>query len=235
MTVSQIDRGADVSGQLYIFGDGNFADMAHYLFSTDSAYEVAGFTVDAAFLKRDRFNGLPVIPYEVLRRSADRSLVAVYVAIGVSGVNAVRAAKVAQVEADGFRLASFVSSHARVPPGFEAQANTMIMDQVNIHPKVQIGADTVVWSNSRIALNAQIGNHVWITSAVIGDGAVIGDHSFIGLNATIAPFVTVGQRNLIGAAAVIQHDTPDHAIYRGPRSVAARASTLQPRATRLIR
>ena len=149
-----------MSGRLFIFGDGNFADMAHYLFSTDSAYEVAGFTVDAAFLKRERFNGLPVIAYEALRRSADRSQVTVYVAIGVSGVNAVRAAKVAQVQADGFRLASFVSSHARVPPGFAAQANTMIMDQVNIHPKVQIGADTVVWSNSRIALNAQIGNHV---------------------------------------------------------------------------
>ena len=36
-------------------------------------------------------------------------------------------------------------------------------------------------------------------NVVILDGAVIGDHSFIGLNATIAPFVTVGQRNLIGA------------------------------------
>lgn len=224
-----------MSKKLFIFGDGNFADMAHYLFSTDSAYEVAGFTVDAAYLKRDRFNGLPVIAYEALCRTADRSQVDVFVAIGVAGVNALRAAKVAQVEADGFRLASFVSSHARVPPGLVVHANTMIMDQVNIHPKVCIGADTVVWSNSRIALNAQIGNHVWITSAVIGDGAVIGDHSFIGLNATIAPFVTVGQRNLIGAAAVILQDTADHEIYRGPRSVASKVSTLRLRGSRLIR
>jgi sugar O-acyltransferase (sialic acid O-acetyltransferase NeuD family) len=221
--------------RLFIFGDGNFADMAHYLFSTDSAYEVAGFTVDAAYRQRDQFNGLPVIAYEEFRQTADRTELDVYVAVGVAGVNAVRAAKVAQLLADGFKLASFVSSHARVPPGLVVHPNTMIMDQVNIHPKVSIGADTVIWSNSRIALNARIGDHVWITSAVVGDGAVIGDHTFIGLNATIAPFVKLGQRNLIGVGAVITQDTADHAVYRGTRSTPARLSTRDARAARLIR
>lgn len=221
--------------KLYIFGDGNFADMAHYLFSTDSAYEVAGFTVDAAYLKRDQFNGLPVIAYEEFLGLPSHRDVHVYVAVGVSGVNAHRAAKVAQLASDGFRLASFVSSHARLPPGLVVRPNTMIMDQVNIHPRVRIGADTVIWSNSRIALNACVGNHVWITSAVVGDGAQIGDHSFIGLNATIAPFVKVGQFNLIGVGAVVDHDTLDHEIFRGPRSRAASVSTRDPRAARLIR
>lgn len=221
--------------KLFIFGDGNFADMAHFLFSTDSAYKVAGFTVDAAYLKRDWFNGLPVVAYEEFRQTADRAALDVYVAMGVAGVNAVRAAKVAQLVADGFTLASFVSSHARVPPGLVVHPNTMIMDQVNIHPRVCIGADTVIWSNSRIALNARIGDHVWITSAVVGDGAVIGDHSFIGLNATIAPFVAVGRHNIIGVAAVVLHDTEDHQIFRGPRSRPSKVSTLSRRASRLIR
>jgi sugar O-acyltransferase (sialic acid O-acetyltransferase NeuD family) len=221
--------------KLYIFGDGNFADMAHYLFSTDSGYEVAGFTIDAPFLKRDSFNGLPVIAYEEFLRTTDRDEVDIYVAIGVSGINRVRAQKTAQVAADGYRLASFVSSHARVPPGLVVHPNTMIMDQVNIHPKVRIGADTVIWSNSRIALNAQIGDHVWITSAVVGDGAVVGDYTFVGLNATIAPFLRVGRHNLIGAAAVILQDTQDHQVYRGPRSVASKVSTLRIGANRLIR
>ena len=224
-----------MSTRLSIFGVGNFADMAHYLFTTDSAYEVVGFTVDASFLTCDTFNGLPVVPYEELARTADRDSVAVFVAIGVSGINQARALKVAQVRADGFRLASFVSSHARVAPGLLMQPNTRVMDQVNIHPKVRIGANVVVWSNSRIALNVHLGDHVWITSAVVGDGTSIGDYTFVGLNATIAPFVRVGRHNLIGAAAVILQDTRDHEVYRGPRSVASKVSTLRLRDRRLIR
>jgi sugar O-acyltransferase (sialic acid O-acetyltransferase NeuD family) len=224
-----------MSRRLWIFGDGNFADMAHYLFSTDSAYEVAGFTVDSSYLKRDGLNGLPIIAYEEFLRQAGPAEVDVFVAIGVTGVNRLRAQKVAQLANDGYRLASFVSSHARVPQGLQIHPNTMIMDQVNIHPKVRIGADTVIWSNSRIALNACIGDHVWITSAVIGDATEIGDYSFVGLNATIAPFLKVGRHNLIGAAAVILKDTQDHQVYRGPRSVASKVSTLRLGGARLIR
>lgn len=221
--------------RLFIFGIGNFAEMAHYLFTTDSAYDVAGFTVDAAYLDRSSFKGLPVIAYEDLRASADRHTLDVFVAVGVGKINTMRAQKVAQVEADGFRLASFVSTSARVPPDLVVHPNTMIMDQVNIHPQVQVGADTVIWSNSRIALKVKIGNHVWITSAVVGDSTTIGDYCFIGINATVAPFVHVGSHNLIGAAAVILRDTKDYEVYKGPRSTASKVSSLRIRNIPLIR
>ncbi|OFW27885.1 MAG: hypothetical protein A3H97_16610 [Acidobacteria bacterium RIFCSPLOWO2_02_FULL_65_29] len=221
--------------KLFIFGTGNFAEMAHYLFTTDSGYEVAGFTVDAPYLERDSFKGLPVIAYEQFRSTADRGEVDLYVALGVAKINTLRAQKVAQVAADGFRLASFLSSHARVAPDLVVHPNTMIMDQANIHPQVQIGADTVIWSNTRIALKVRIGSHVWITSAVVGDSTTIGDYSFVGLNATVAPFVHVGSHNLIGAAAVILRDTKDYEIYRGPRSTASKVSSLRIRNIPLIR
>jgi UDP-3-O-[3-hydroxymyristoyl] glucosamine N-acyltransferase len=194
-----------------------------------------GFTVDAAYMNTQSFKGLPVVAYEELRSTADRAAVDVYVALGVAKINTLRALKTAQVEADGFTLASFVSSHARVPPDFVVLPNTMIMDQVNIHPQVQVGADTVIWSNTRIALKVRIGSHVWITSAVVGDSTTIGDYSFIGLNATIAPFVRVGSHNLIGAAAVILKNTKDFEVYKGPRSTASKVSSLRIRNIPLIR
>ena len=221
--------------RLFIFGLGNFAEMAHYLFTTDSAYEVAGFTVDADYLDRDSFKGLPVVAYEELRATADRGEVDLFVAVGVARINTVRAERVARIEADGFRLASFVSTQARVPADFVARPNTMIMDQVNLHPQVEVGADTVIWSNSRIALKVKIGNHVWITSAVVGDSTTIGDYSFIGLNATVAPFVHVGSHNLIGAAAVILRDTKDYEVYKGPRSTPSKVSSLRVQNIPLIR
>lgn len=224
-----------MSKRLYIFGTANFAEMAFYLFSTDSDYEIAGFTVDGAYLRETTFNGLPVIPFEELERTMDKASDEVFVAVGVGKINTLRARKVAELQALGIRLASFVSSHARVPPGFVARPNTMIMDQVNIHPLVHVGMNTIVWSNSRIALKVHIGDHVWITSALIGDSGRVGDYTFVGLNATIAPFVTVGSHNLVGAAAVILQDTQDYQVFRGPRSVASKVSSLRIHNIPLIR
>ena len=221
--------------RLYIFGTQNFAEMAHFLFDTDSDFELAGFTVDGAYVREATFHGLPVIPFEELEWVMDKARDEIFVAIGVGKINTLRAAKVLELQARGFRLASFVSSHARVPPGFVAQPNTMIMDQVNIHPFVHVGMNTIVWSNSRIALKAHVGDHVWITSALIGDSGRIGDYTFVGLNATIAPFVTVGSHNLGGAAAVILQDTKDYQVFRGPRSVASTVSSLRIRNIPLIR
>lgn len=221
--------------KLFIFGTQNFADMAYYLFSTDSAYSVGGFTVDGAYMKETSFNGLPVVPFEEIDRVLDRTQDDIFCAVGVGGINSQRAVRVAALSDQGFRLASFVSSTARVPPGFVARPNTMIMDQVNVHPGVAVGADTVIWSNSRIALKARLGDHVWVTSAVIGDSSRIGDFSFIGLNATIGPFVSIGRQNLVGAGAVILHDTQDYQVFRGPRSVASKVSSLRIRNAGLIR
>ena len=109
------------------------------------------------------------------------------------------------------------------------------MDQVNIHPWVQIGANTIIWSNSRIALKVRIGDHVWITSAVVGDSATIGDYTFVGLNAMVAPFVKVGSHNLLGAASVILQDTQDYQVFLSPLSVASKASSLRVQNMRLIR
>ncbi|MGV8932434.1 MAG: sugar O-acyltransferase [Luteimonas sp.] len=221
--------------KLYIFGAQNFAEMCHYFFTEDSAYEVAGFTVDAAYLGETSFCGLPVIAYEELRKTLSPSDADIFVAIGVAKINTVRAQRVAQVQADGFTLASFVSSRAHVHRDLVVRPNTMVMDHVMIHPGVTIGYDTVLWSNCGVALKVRIGDHVWITSAVIGDSATIGDCSFIGLNATIAPFVNVGSHNLIGAAAVITRDTLDYQVYRGPRSKPSSVSSLRIRNIPLIR
>ncbi|MFY7950562.1 MAG: hypothetical protein ACOVRP_15210 [Gemmatimonas sp.] len=220
---------------LWIFGLGNFAEMAHHLFGTGSDYEVKGFVVDGAFLDRDSFRGLPAVAWEDFAVRHDPADVSLFVAIGVGRINTLRAARVEQLLAEGWHLAHFVSPTASVCDDLELGPNTMIMDQVNVHPMVRIGHDTIVWSNSRIALKVVIAPHVWITSAVIGESAHIGECSFIGLNATVAPFVRVASHNLIGAAALIAQDTRDHEVYRGPRSRASQVSSLRLRNLQIIR
>ena len=117
---------------------------------------------------------------------------------------------------------SFLSSKANVAPDLEIKPNTIIMERATIQPFVTVGRDTVIWSTSRIGFHARIGNHCWIVCALFGESVTVGDYSFVGLNATVAPFLTVGQRNVIGTGALILKDTDDDQVYRGTASKPAR-------------
>jgi sugar O-acyltransferase (sialic acid O-acetyltransferase NeuD family) len=212
---------------LIIFGTKAFAEIAHYYFTHDSEYSVAAFTVDAAYLREATFKGLPVVPFEEVGRHFPPDEFAMFVAVGIAKVNKVRAEKTAEAEAKGYQLASFVSSKADVAADLQLGPNTMIMERAGIQPFVRIGRNTVIWSTSRIGFRTHIGQHCWITCAICGESVTIGDFSFVGLNATIAPFVSVGKSNFIGAGALILKDTNDFAVYKGHPSLPSRVRSNQ--------
>lgn len=207
---------------LVIYGNGDFAELAHYYFSNDSHYRVRGFCVDAAYLDADRFDGLPLVAVDEAAKAFPSSSHHMFVALGIRGVNAARAAKVAEARALGYELASFLSSKAGVPPDLVVPANSMVMEYVGIHPRVGLGENTIVWSGSRLGFKSRVGDNCWIVSALLGEQVVVGDNTFIGLNATIAPKVRLGQRNIVGAGAVVTQDSADDAVYRGPVSAPSR-------------
>ena len=208
--------------RIVIFGAKGFAEIAHHYFVHDSGYTVSAFTVDASYIKDATFKGLPVVAFDEVERQFPPADYDMFVAVGIRGVNMARAKKVAEAEAKGYRLASFVSSRASVNDDLVMRPNTMIMESVWIHPFVEIGCDTIVWSASRIAFHTRIGDHCWIVSPIFGESVTVGDYSFIGLDATIAPGVSIGKSNIIGAGALIMRDTKDFEVYKGHPSTPAR-------------
>ena len=89
---------------------------------------------------------------------------------------------------------------------------------MRIHPNVEIGRDTIVWSDSRVAFRGRIGDHCWLVSPLLGEAVSVGDYSFLGLGATVAPRVRIGRSNVIGAGALIMSDTKDDQVFRGVAS-----------------
>jgi sugar O-acyltransferase (sialic acid O-acetyltransferase NeuD family) len=209
--------------KLVIFGAKGFAELAHYYFSHDSGYSVVAFAVDAPYLRETTYCGLPTVTFEEAVNQFPPEKHEMFVAIGIHKVNRSRAAKAAEVQAKGYRLASFVSSRADVAADLVVRPNTMIMERAGIQPFVTIGQDTIIWSSTRIGFHTHIGDHCWIVGPLVGESATIGDYSFLGLNSTVAPFVQVGVSNIIGAGALILNDTKDFAVYRGQASTPARA------------
>jgi sugar O-acyltransferase (sialic acid O-acetyltransferase NeuD family) len=211
--------------KIVIFGAKGFAEIAHYYFTHDSPHTVAAFTVDAAYLEQSTYKGLPVVPFEEVEQAFPPAEYGLFVAVGFDQMNQLRANKVAQAEAKRYQIASFVSSKADVAADLQVLPNTMIMERAGIQPFVQIGKNTVIWSTSRIGFRTRIGDHCWITCALFGESVTVGDYSFVGLNATVAPFVSIGRSNIIGSGALILHDTKDGEIYRGHASKASRATS----------
>lgn len=208
--------------KLVIFGTANFAEIAHHYFTHDSGYTVDAFTVDARYLRESTFRGLPVVPFEEIERSFPPGDHDMFVAIGLPQLNRGRAAKVAEAESKGYRLTSFLSSRASVAAELQVQPNTMIMEYATIQPFVQIGRNTVIWSGTGIGFHTRIGDHCWIVAARFGESVTVGDYTFIGLNATIAPGLSIGESNVIGAGALILKSTKNGEVYRGQASTVSR-------------
>lgn len=213
--------------KLVIFGTSAFAKIAHYYFLHDSDYAVVAFTVDAAYLQTTTFQGLPVIAFEEILDHFPPSECDMVVAMGMQKVNQQRAAKVAEAEAKGYKLASFLSSKATVPNELVMRPNTFVMEDALVQPFVEIGRDTIIWHRCMIGFDSRIGDHCWLAASILGESVVVGDHSFIGINATISSSCSIGKSNVIGAGALILRDTKDFEVYKGQASVPSRVPSFR--------
>ena len=87
--------------RLVIFGIAEQAQLAHYFFSTDSAYDVVAFTVDSTFITASKFCGLPVLPFEEIDKHYPPDEHELFIALGYSKINQLRKDKYVAANALG--------------------------------------------------------------------------------------------------------------------------------------
>jgi sugar O-acyltransferase (sialic acid O-acetyltransferase NeuD family) len=198
---------------IVIFGAGEIAELADFYFTHDSAFEVAGFTVDESYLKEREFRGREVVAFERVTESFPPERYGLFVAVSYAKLNAVRAEKVAAGRARGYKLASYLSSRATVFPGFELNENCFILEDNTIQPFARVGNNVTLWSGNHIGHHSIIEDDVFIASHVVVSGGVrIGQGSFVGVNVTLRDHVTIGQKCVLGAGALVLEDQPDFSV-----------------------
>ncbi len=199
---------------LVIFGIGELAQLAHYYFEHDSKRRVEGFTVDAKYAESSEFRGLPLVSFDhVVERFPPQDF-DLFVAIGYTNLNLARAQKCAEAQAQGYRLATHVSSRASVWPDLEVGQNSMIMEGALVQPFAKISANVVIWTGALISHHVEIADNCFIASGVTVSGGVrIGANCFIGANATIREHLTIGNDCIIGAGALLLKDAPPGSGY----------------------
>lgn len=204
---------------MVIFGTGELAQLAHFYFTHDSPYKIVAFTVDGAWVKQDTFLGLPVIAFEELAPRYSPQKCDLFVAIGYTKLNGVRASKYEEAKALGYRLPSYISSRATHYDDLQVGDNSFVMEGNLIQPFVTIGNNVIIWSGSLISHHVQIGDHCFIAARAVVSGEVrIEPYCFVGVNATIREKIVLSRKTIIGAGALVLQSTEENQSYLGKAS-----------------
>lgn len=202
--------------KLIIFGVGDIAQLAHYYFTQDSAYQIVAFSVDAEFMSQSTFCNLPVVPFENLAETYSSAEYSVFVALSYSKLNAVRKDKYLAAKSLGYPIASYVSSRATVLNDGCIGENCFILEDNTLQPFVKIGNNVTLWSGNHIGHHSTIADHVFVASHVVMSGGVsIAEQCFIGVNATLRDHIKIGEKCVIGAGALLLEDAEAEGVYIG--------------------
>jgi sugar O-acyltransferase (sialic acid O-acetyltransferase NeuD family) len=201
---------------LVIFGIGEIGELACHYFRTDSGRRVDGFTVDGAYVKEARFQGLPVIAFEDLAAAFPPDTHDIFVAVSYTKLNAIRREKYLAAKAAGYGIASYVSTRATVLNGGRIGENCLILEDNTVQPFVTIGNNVTVWSGNHLGHHSTIRDHCFLASHVVVSGGVeIGESCFIGVNVTLRDHIRVGERCVLGAGALLLEDAEAGGVYVG--------------------
>jgi sugar O-acyltransferase (sialic acid O-acetyltransferase NeuD family) len=215
MTAPSKDR------KLVIVGDSAFAEIAYEYFTHDSRYEVKGFAVERAFLKRDSLCGLPVVAFEDMEGTFAPAEHSFFAANVYTQLNRLRTRLYRAAKERGYAPASFVSPRAFVWRNVEIGEHCFIFEDNVIQPFVKIGSNVVLWSGNHIGHHSTIADNCFLASHVVVSGfCEIGANCFVGVNATFANNLKVGADCIVGAGAVVTADVEPDKVVRGPASEA---------------
>ena len=200
--------------KVIIFGCGRGAYVAKRYFESDSKYSVCGFTVESAYQRADKFQGLPVIAFDKLEETFPPNNFKLFIALGFQKMNTVRAEKYLAGKSKGYKFASYVSSKLVTHDNLNIGENCFILENNAINFDVKIGNNVVIWSSCQIGDLSRIEDHVWITShSTVCGGTIIGEYSFLGANCTISDHIAIGKRTFVGANTLIVKDTNEGSVH----------------------
>jgi UDP-2-acetamido-3-amino-2,3-dideoxy-glucuronate N-acetyltransferase len=98
------------------------------------------------------------------------------------------------------------------------EGDVVIGDRVTVKSGVQIWDGSVIGDDVFIGPNATFSNDLYPRSKQYPDkfqGVTIHNGASIGANATLLPGITIGEKAMVGAGAVVTKDVPSRAVVVG--------------------
>jgi len=213
--------------KLIILGASAFAQVAHAYFTEDSDYEVAAFSVERSYLKKDHFCDLPLVAFESLDQFYPPRSYEIFAAVAYSQMNRLRTRLYLSAKQKGFRPARYISSRAFVWKNVAIGEHCFIFENNTIQPFAALGNNVILWSGNHVGHHARIEDNCFISSQVVISGFVeVGENSFLGVNVAVANNLRIGKDSWIGAGVTLTHHTKEGSLYRAEGVSAEKISAL---------
>ncbi|MBK9245369.1 MAG: acetyltransferase [Burkholderiales bacterium] len=203
-----------------IYGNGQVAELAMARLLADSPHRVVGFTVDGALIRQAVLHGLPVVPFEEAERHFPPEQVRMFVAVGPTQCNRIRAERFEQARRRGYGFVGYVSSRAQVAADVQIGENVSIGEGTIVHPFVRIGDDVHIGTASVISHHCLLGDHSFLAVGCLLAGNVkVGPRSFLGARATVRDHVAIGEASVIGTGVTVLRNTAPSSVLVAPEPV----------------
>lgn len=200
--------------KILVAGNAITAEILCAYLSRDARYEVAGLTVDDEFVAKGGIRGYRTVGLSGVANIFAPNTHRVIMAMGYSDLNRIRETMFTRLKTMGYSVETYIHPDARVYTDLPLGEGSVVLPGAVIEPHVQVGADTMVWSNVTVAHHSSVGDHCWLgAGTVISGQAKVLRNTFLGVNCTVVNDVTVGEFNIIGAAAMISRDTKPHSVH----------------------
>jgi sugar O-acyltransferase (sialic acid O-acetyltransferase NeuD family) len=197
---------------IVLFGVGGTAQVLHYHL-TRAGHRVVAFVVDADYLREASLAGRPVVAFEDVAGRYPPQEHQMMIAVGYARVNRLRAERCAQAKAMGYRLFSYVSPTATVWDGCPVGEHCKIGEASIVQPYAQLGANVFIGSGCIVGHHSVLGDHCFLASRVtLGGGVMVEPYAFVGTGATVRNKAKIARGSVIGAGAVLLHDTRENEV-----------------------
>lgn len=195
-----------------IYSAGSYGKIyAAYL---EAYYHIIGFIDDDPSLIGKKVNDYSVIGnLEYLLNNLDSSI-SVFVPIGN---NKVRVSLLKILEANNFKVPSFVHPATQIHETVKIGKGVYILPSASIMPFTTIADYTMISIGVNIAHHTAIGEGCFFSQGTnVGASIHIRKESYFGIASTVMTGVnTIGKNSLIGAGTVIISEVPDFAVVVG--------------------
>ena len=202
--------------KVIIFGLEQTSQLAHYYLDVDSPHEVVAFSVHEKYMDKERFCGLPVIPFEKIEKDHSPSEFKFLVPLYATKMNTIREKVYLEIKEKGYSFVNYISSKAYTW-NCDIGENCMVLEGSNLQPFSKVGNNVIIWSKNHIGHHSVIEDNCYITGLVAVSGNVtVGKNSFLGGNCTIRDGIKLAEGTFIAMDASVQRAIEEPwGVYKG--------------------
>ncbi len=199
-------------GELVVLGAGGHGKVVADA-AMAAGYRVVGFLDDDRGKWGRRIIGVPVLggtDIDALSRFSG------LYGVAAVGDNVVRARLYYRLVEAGLEPATIIHPYSYVSPHTRIGRGTVVLAGAVVQPGTVIGDNVIINTGASVDHDNTVMHHACINpQATLAGGVTVEYYATIHTNAAVAPYTRVAENTVVGAGAVVLHDTEPGKIYVG--------------------